>query len=244
MVEITAVSYPYQAMSDPTAVVGRRVLATIVDGLVIVGPAIAVTAAQLDLQYLDSDEVGVSLSTFCDTLESQSDNYVCFQAGDRVYFSEQSPVAGTPVALVIALLMAVVLQGLTGWTLGKLITGIRTVREDGQAPGLGRALLRWVLLVVDTFRMGVTTDVLNRLFSNDVTPVRMLRDLGAPAIDEALMRENTFDRVRELLQLLNPIEKDIIRRRFGLGDDSDQSDGHRTGQLPPVWANTNRGRAE
>ena len=103
MVEITAVSYPYQAMSDPTAVVGRRVLATIVDGLVIVGPAIAVTAAQLDLQYLDSDEVGVSLSTFCDTLESQSDNYVCFQAGDRVYFSEQSPVAGTPVALVIAL---------------------------------------------------------------------------------------------------------------------------------------------
>jgi RNA polymerase primary sigma factor len=29
--------------------------------------------------------------------------------------------------------------------------------------------------------------------------------------------------VRELLHLLNPIEKDIIRRRFGLGTDSDQT---------------------
>ncbi|QRM53520.1 ubiquinone biosynthesis hydroxylase [Sinorhizobium sp. BG8] len=35
----------------------------------------------------------------------------------------------------------------------------------------------------DTFRMGVTTDVLNRLFSNDITPVRMLRDLGLGIVD-------------------------------------------------------------
>jgi 2-octaprenyl-6-methoxyphenol hydroxylase len=35
----------------------------------------------------------------------------------------------------------------------------------------------------DTFRMGVTTDVLNRLFSNDSTPVRVLRDLGLGIID-------------------------------------------------------------
>jgi 2-octaprenyl-6-methoxyphenol hydroxylase len=35
----------------------------------------------------------------------------------------------------------------------------------------------------DTFQMGVTTDVLNRLFSNDVTPVRALRDLGLGLVD-------------------------------------------------------------
>ncbi|CAH0338731.1 Ubiquinone hydroxylase UbiL [Rhizobium sp. CECT 9324] len=35
----------------------------------------------------------------------------------------------------------------------------------------------------DTFRMGVTTDVLNRLFSNDSTPVRVLRDLGLGIVD-------------------------------------------------------------
>ncbi|WP_159952089.1 ubiquinone biosynthesis hydroxylase [Rhizobium sp. 18065] len=35
----------------------------------------------------------------------------------------------------------------------------------------------------DTFRMGVTTDVLNRLFSNDITPIRVLRDLGLGIVD-------------------------------------------------------------
>lgn len=35
----------------------------------------------------------------------------------------------------------------------------------------------------DTFRMGVTTDVLNRLFSNDVTPIRIARDIGLGVVD-------------------------------------------------------------
>ena len=35
----------------------------------------------------------------------------------------------------------------------------------------------------DTVRMGVTTDVLNRLFSNDVTPIRVLRDVGLGVVD-------------------------------------------------------------
>ncbi|MDL2404114.1 ubiquinone biosynthesis hydroxylase [Rhizobium calliandrae] len=35
----------------------------------------------------------------------------------------------------------------------------------------------------DTFRMGVTTDVLNRLFSNDITPVRVARDIGLGLVD-------------------------------------------------------------
>lgn len=51
----------------------------------------------------------------------------------------------------------------------------------------------------------------------------LVRDENVPNLDEALIRENTHDRIRELLHMLNPIEKDIIRRRFGLGDDSDQT---------------------
>jgi 2-octaprenyl-6-methoxyphenol hydroxylase len=35
----------------------------------------------------------------------------------------------------------------------------------------------------DTFRMGVTTDVLNRLFSNDVGPIRIARDIGLGLVD-------------------------------------------------------------
>jgi 2-octaprenyl-6-methoxyphenol hydroxylase len=35
----------------------------------------------------------------------------------------------------------------------------------------------------DTFRMGVTTDVLNRLFSNDIAPLRIVRDFGLGLVD-------------------------------------------------------------
>jgi 2-octaprenyl-6-methoxyphenol hydroxylase len=35
----------------------------------------------------------------------------------------------------------------------------------------------------DTFRMGVTTDVLNRTFSNDFTPLRVMRDVGLGLVD-------------------------------------------------------------
>lgn len=35
----------------------------------------------------------------------------------------------------------------------------------------------------DTLRMGVTTDVLNRLFSNDVGPIRIARDFGLGIVD-------------------------------------------------------------
>lgn len=35
----------------------------------------------------------------------------------------------------------------------------------------------------DTVRMGVTTDVLNRLFSNDIAPIRIARDFGLGLVD-------------------------------------------------------------
>lgn len=51
----------------------------------------------------------------------------------------------------------------------------------------------------------------------------MVRDDNAPALDESLIRENTQNRLRELLTLLSPIEKDIIKRRFGMYDGQDQT---------------------
>jgi RNA polymerase primary sigma factor len=53
--------------------------------------------------------------------------------------------------------------------------------------------------------------------------VDLVRDESTPMLDTTVIQENTHDKVRELLTYLNPIEKDIIRRRFGLGDDSDQT---------------------
>ncbi|MDE1156749.1 MAG: ubiquinone biosynthesis hydroxylase [Neorhizobium sp.] len=44
----------------------------------------------------------------------------------------------------------------------------------------------------DTFRMGVTTDVLNRLFSNDNTPIRIARDFGLGIVDRLPGLKNFF----------------------------------------------------
>lgn len=44
----------------------------------------------------------------------------------------------------------------------------------------------------DTFRMGVTTDVLNRMFSNDFTPLRMARDFGLGVVDRLPGLKNFF----------------------------------------------------
>ncbi|WP_295894504.1 ubiquinone biosynthesis hydroxylase [uncultured Bartonella sp.] len=35
----------------------------------------------------------------------------------------------------------------------------------------------------ETVRMGITTDVLNRLFSNDISPIRLLRDVGLGVVE-------------------------------------------------------------
>ncbi len=51
----------------------------------------------------------------------------------------------------------------------------------------------------------------------------MVRDENQPALDESLIRENTRHRIRDLLGLLSPIEKDIIKRRFGMHDGQDQT---------------------
>ncbi len=44
----------------------------------------------------------------------------------------------------------------------------------------------------DTFRMGVTTDVLNRMFSNDITPMRIARDFGLGLVDRMPGLKNFF----------------------------------------------------
>jgi 2-octaprenyl-6-methoxyphenol hydroxylase len=46
----------------------------------------------------------------------------------------------------------------------------------------------------DTFRMGVTTDVLNRLFSNDIGPIRIARDFGLGLVERMPALKNFFIR--------------------------------------------------
>ena len=46
----------------------------------------------------------------------------------------------------------------------------------------------------DTVQMGITTDVLNRLFSNDFAPLRTVRDIGLGLVDRMPMIKGFFIR--------------------------------------------------
>jgi 2-octaprenyl-6-methoxyphenol hydroxylase len=66
--------------------------------------------------------------------------------------------------------------------LAELIVDARRLGLDIGAPDLLERYERWRR--VDTLTLAVVTDALNRLFSNDVAPLRWVRDIGLAAIDK------------------------------------------------------------
>jgi hypothetical protein len=155
-------SYPYPATEpsyapalpagDPTAVMGRRVAAWVVDSIIILAPSAALFTSELE--YLEEADLDQSGMDFCEDYMDQEQG-VCVDVGDRVYFSDGVPVTPWVLALGLSILFYVLIQGLRGWTPGKLLFGIRTVAEDGRAPGIGRAIVRWLLLIVDDLCAGL-----------------------------------------------------------------------------------------
>ncbi|MCR2804152.1 RDD family protein [Paenibacillus soyae] len=57
---------------------------------------------------------------------------------------------GLVIYILFYLLYYVLLEGLTGYTVGKLLFRIRAVRADGRAPGFVKGLIRATLRIVDT----------------------------------------------------------------------------------------------
>ena len=142
-------AHPVQ--DDPTKVFGRRVLAAVIDGLLIFVPVILMVTSQFE--YLDTDALGGDPQAFCDRFLEDQGGF-CVNTDDidgRVYFTDSVSNGATALYWLANAGLLVVLQGLTAFTPGKLVTGIRTVGEDGRAPGLGKALVRWLLWVADGF---------------------------------------------------------------------------------------------
>ena len=114
-----AVSGPPVAASD-VHVTGRRVLAIIVDGLVL-----GVLFWVMSLIFGTSSAEGGMASASLGTL-------------------------GTLLYLILAFAYFTLLEGNRGQTLGKMLLGIKVVREDnGEVPGLGAAAIRTVLRLID-----------------------------------------------------------------------------------------------
>ena len=137
------------SLSDPTAVVGRRIGAFLIDGLIGVTLIFAFALATFT-----NTELGDSLTAElqCEVINEFS-NDLCIQAGTTVYVGTENEAAIiTLIWLAWVLISTMILPGITGWSPGKLLTGIRVVKADTfEKAGLGANILRGVLWVVDAF---------------------------------------------------------------------------------------------
>ena len=116
-----AVAPPFVGTHEDVHVTGRRILATIVDGLIFGG-----LYAVMVLLFGSISSVG-----FAD-------------------WNGSMPALPTLLYGVIVVLYYILSEGYLGQTVGKMLLGIKVVREDnGEVPGLGGATIRTLLRIVD-----------------------------------------------------------------------------------------------
>jgi uncharacterized RDD family membrane protein YckC len=129
----------------PTQVVGRRVAAFIIDGLVFAALEFAIFFA------LAGDKVEAFQNG---DLHTGDTTYVNLTIGDT-HYGLYGANAGVYFLIVFLLWLGyfVVWPGLKGVTLGKLALGIKVVKDDGSGrpPGVLRAFVRYLLIIVDDF---------------------------------------------------------------------------------------------
>ncbi|MEO6988220.1 MAG: RDD family protein [Aquihabitans sp.] len=143
--------------ADPTAVMGRRIGAYIIDVvlLLIITFAVLVPLWQSKSVTAPSGTVtcGSDSSEFRSRPGAPEVNF-CFESGNEVRYipvGEEGQFT-TTVALVsggASFLMLIVLQGLVGGSPGKLMLGLRVVKENGENAGVLRCLVRTILLPID-----------------------------------------------------------------------------------------------
>jgi uncharacterized RDD family membrane protein YckC len=130
--------------APPTKVVGRRVAAFILDGIVAFGPGIVVFVMIGEHSQTPAGYFGVSMN-------------MTIGGSSMVWLTDVWTLTGAAAnifnvaVLVYLLAYLVVLPGLTGRTAGKLLTGVKLVGRDGRPPGIGRSFLRELLWIVDDF---------------------------------------------------------------------------------------------
>jgi uncharacterized RDD family membrane protein YckC len=128
---------------------GRRIFAVLVDALVIfvMGNALFVAAVVSTYKQVPDIQGSESVAATCDDF---GDVQGCRTFGNTIYVSERLSLEVAPFAVVAGAVLLVVLQGLTGATVGKFLVGLRVVDRNGRPPGIARALVRAALLLVDT----------------------------------------------------------------------------------------------
>jgi uncharacterized RDD family membrane protein YckC len=121
---------------DPTAVVGRRVVAYIVDSLVVAAISFAAWYALTEKIPGRCVAGGVTIGGDCHGFVSGSSNRAVWLL----------------ICLATSFVVFALLPGLRGWSPGKALVGIRVIARDGGMPGVGRGIVRTLMLYfVDNF---------------------------------------------------------------------------------------------
>src|SRR4051812_9371645 len=122
-------------MQKPTQVVGRRVAAFIIDGLILAAiSAIGWFALTKSVGSGGCVGGGVEIKGKCRGFTA---------GGNRTIWILINTLASVGILWVM--------QGITGKTPGKAMMGIQVVNAEGQPPGVGRAALRSILWIIDDF---------------------------------------------------------------------------------------------
>jgi uncharacterized RDD family membrane protein YckC len=133
----------YAPPRDPTNVMGRRIVAYLIDVILVVAIALALFAATTENTFTDAP------SGACDILQDRGEATTCLQVGSTVYtWSDSGVTTSWGLAFLAQIANLVVLQGITGASIGKLIMGLRVVDENGDIARIGRAIVRWLFLVI------------------------------------------------------------------------------------------------
>lgn len=140
--------------ADPTDVMGRRIGAYLLDGLVTM-VIMAVILVPTVLSSFEEAPAGTLRCPVPGEPRVTGEPTFCSESGGTVRYlpageAESLQTFGVVTSLGSSLLLNVLLQGLTGATIGKLIVGLRVVNAKGQNAGIGRCLIRTVLLIVDS----------------------------------------------------------------------------------------------
>ena len=161
--------------ADPTDVMGRRIGAYIIDSVIafivlfgIMYPlwqSTSVTAPAGQAECASDSDEGFGSNDFQPGVRTRIDVTFCFEVGDEVRYipeADEGAFAGTfgLVSAGTSFVMLILLQGLVGASPGKLLVGLRVVKDDGSNAGIGRCLVRTILLFVDSafcFLVGLVT---------------------------------------------------------------------------------------
>ena len=141
--------YPtYAPVHDPTAVMGRRFGAWIID--FVIG---AILLLVLLLSFATRDSYGTTsrAQSVCNDINDNLDNYLCVPYDTDVLLWKDTDLG---IVFLIGLgywfLNDAVLTGITGFSIGKGIVGLRVVRQrDGRLAGFGRSVGRWAMWIAD-----------------------------------------------------------------------------------------------